>query len=365
MKGKVFSVLLAVLFLAACAAPPAESQGDASGSEPAQSALSAPSSSAPSPETEEPAGQEALTQAFLAYAKEEYGYNRDEPEPTATFLGEKTVDGETWYLFSYDVSFLPGDSGHFLVSPTLDRVYRAAEGDFGSDVWFPCRDPRQELLGRIGGGFGGILREEFTDGEIQLIDAGYSFLSLAAADWGRGGSVSPALAVVNGRTCLLSDLSEIRDLETTRLATYALTVDGTQLWRLNEAGDYELVLERDDGHGLDLTTWVGTLEAFPQTIRYENNYLGEGETVTDGEQVAYLMEEVVGALRICREAAEPDQPLPENGGYQLAVYQDPQDAQPVYTLSLEPCYITLDGTRYGPFQVENGEEIIAKILEFF
>ena len=313
---------------------------------------------------------QALTEEFLSYAMEEYGYNSDEPKPTATFIEQRTVDNEPWYLLSYDVSFMSDDTNLFLVSEDLERIYRILipeDMTFGQDVWAPDRDDELDAMWETACGGAGILTDDLSKEEILLIDSYRSMFRLVTEDYGSGGSVSPFIAIVNGRTCLLTHLLYVHDFDTTLLANYALTIDGTELYRMNDDGIYETVLQRSPDHGYCLYAWVGDqLDFFPQKAVYYDAYLGEQTVYTDPDDISRLLSEVVDGLSIQNRQAVlgPANPAPENGGYRLMLYEEADDAEPGCTVSLDPCYITLNGVRHGPFEVENQDEVIERLIRF-
>lgn len=171
-----------------------------------------------------------LTQDFFNWAKEYEGFNEDEPAPTATYLGEKTVDGETWYMFSYNVSFMPSEKGHYLIKPDLSRIYtKKTEDDYdgkrGVDIWYPVIDP---LIDPI---------------KAKFDNYAHNFLQLAIDDYGISGSLSLRIAIADGKVCWIGQLYTDKDRNYIPYASYAMTIDEKELYRMDDEGKFYLVKE--------------------------------------------------------------------------------------------------------------------------
>lgn len=167
-----------------------------------------------------------LTQNFLAWAKEFHGFNEGESDPEATFNGEKLVDGEPWYELSYNVSFIQGEYGKHLVTADLSRIYvKVADQQLGLDTWARVKDTITEKL------------------EPRVDDISNKFCKLAMEkDFGENNSISVlGIMIVDSRMCWVAELESIEDNDRIPLATYALTIDETEYYRLGNDQVYHLV----------------------------------------------------------------------------------------------------------------------------
>lgn len=127
-----------------------------------------------------------------------------------------------------------------LVTADLTRMYQKqaqGEGDwYGGEpgTWYYGKDVFNEVVDPI---VGSAEAEDQTILEKMFL--------LAMEDYGKSGAsfTMQRISIVQGKSCWVGELLDQKDFESKVLATYALTLDGKQLFRLSDDHMYYLVKE--------------------------------------------------------------------------------------------------------------------------
>ena len=195
-----------------------------------------------------------LTETITDYYYEDIPTAESDESFTVTYLGEKTVDGETWYHFSasWEAASVTITSER-LVNSDMSRIYMRAQQPedhsfIGNDIWQPCEDSLNKHIENLLEEYSKSDNKEnylasLSEEDQRYIKAEKSFHSLMSDDYGKDATSYRGLVrIVDGKTCFFSNYFDYTDDHSLiLLANYALTIDGKGLYRMDVNGNYQFV----------------------------------------------------------------------------------------------------------------------------
>lgn len=157
---------------------------------------------------------------FEEMVKSDFGLDIQNTEP----LGEVSVEDEIWYKFRVTTEY---ESIIYLVNADISRVYLQIAMIYDAtmnDVYGPIVDPNLMI----------------TEEEKQRL---YAFLaSITAVDVGQDASGSCIdVMIINNEFCLVMTAVHLEGMESTYIATYAISLDGERYYKLGDNGLFHIM----------------------------------------------------------------------------------------------------------------------------